>query len=206
MFNFTLFLIFSVNPVKGAIFSLLIPGLGEKIYGNDREFIILFTGEISLLSFYFYDFKTKKEIREDYKIFAFNKAFAYAGTDDENYWNAVENYYNYDIYYEYLLREARALYPDNPLIWEEYARENSVPYRWAWKDTTSWDEFLHRRERERKIESRMKLFQGFIISYHIFSAIYTFIHLKLKEKNKFELKGEFEPEKDKVSIKLIYRF
>lgn len=206
MFNITLFLIFSINPIKGALLSLLIPGLGEKIYGNNREFYILITGEFSFLSFYFYDYKTKRGIREDYKIFAFQKAGAYPGTDEENYWNAVENYYNYDIYYEYLLREARSLYPDNPLIWDDYARENSPPYRWAWKDTTSWDEFLHRRERERKIESRMKLFQGFIISYHIFSAIYTFIHLKLKEKNKFELKGEFDPKMNKMGIKLIYRF
>ncbi len=201
---FALF-IFSINPLKGAFLSLLIPGLGEKVAGNDKEFFAFLTGEISLLSFYFYDFRTKKEIRQNYKIFAFKNGDAFAGTDDENYWYAVENYYNYSLYYEALLREAREVYPDNPLIWEEYARQNSVPYKWAWKDTVSWDEFLHMRERERKIESRMKLFQGFLISYHIFSAIYTFIHLKLKQKN-LDLKGEFNPIKNRAEIRFVFKF
>jgi len=201
---FTLF-IFSITPIKGALLSLLIPGLGEKMAGNDEEFFLLLTGEISLLSFYFYDFRTKREIRQNYKIFAFERAFAFAGTDDENYWNAVENFYDYPSYYEYLLREGRAIYPDNPLKWEQYASQNSVPYKWAWRDTTSWDEFLHMREKERKIESRMRLFEGFVISYHIFSAIYTFIHLKLKQKN-LELKGEFNPIKNKAGIRFVYRF
>ncbi len=206
MLNIFAFLIFSINPVKGAFLSLLIPGLGEKVAGNDKEFFTLLTGEISLLSFYFYDFRTKKEIRQNYKIFAFERADAFAGTDDENYWNAVENYYDYSAYYEYLLREARATYPGDPSRWEQYANENSVSYKWAWRDTTSWDEFLHMREKERKIESRMKLFQGFIISYHIFSAVYTFIHLKLQQKRNIELKGEFNPFENRANIRFVFRF
>ncbi|MEN3046726.1 MAG: hypothetical protein ABDH49_07080 [Candidatus Hydrothermales bacterium] len=205
MLNIVSFLLLTTSPIRGAFLSLIVPGLGLKQVREDKLFLKMVALELSLFSFYVYDLKSKREIRSDYKRFAYENASAFPQTDDERYWSAVENYYNYEIYYERLLREARALYPDDPLRWESYANENSVPYRWAWKDTTSWDEFLHKREKERKIEARMKALQGFLITYHLASAIYTFVYIRNK-KMKLQLKGEILPSQEKFNLRLIYRF
>ncbi|MEN3043846.1 MAG: hypothetical protein ABDH37_01325 [Candidatus Hydrothermales bacterium] len=205
MFNIITFFLLSISPIRGALLSLIVPGLGLRQMGEDRLFLSMVAGELTLFSFYIYDFKTKGEIRESYKKFAYENASAFPGTDDERYWSAVENYYSYEFYYEYLLREARSLYPDEPLRWENYANANSVAYKWAWKDTTSWDAFLHKREKERRIESRMKILQGFVITYHLFSAIYTFVYIKKKKIN-FQIEGEIEPSQDKAYLKFTFKF
>ncbi len=207
MGSLILIYLFTLSPFKGALLSLIVPGLGEKIAGNDKEFYMFITGEIGLISTYFTGSLIKKEIRNNYKIFAYKNAEAFTGTDEEKYWTAVENYYDYESYYEYLLREARSNYPyEDPSVWENYARNQAVLYTWSWKDTSSWDFFLLQRERERLVESRLKLLKGFIITYHLFSSIYTFVHLKLKQKAEFEIKGNYDIMKGKANLKIVFRF
>lgn len=192
MSNLLIITIFSISPLKGALASLLIPGLGEKLAGNNKEFYIMLSGELALLGTYFVSHFAKKEIRNNYIIYATINANANNKREDEDYWYAVENYFDYESYIEYLRRKARAIYPSEPSKWDEYIKNNAVGSPWEWKDTTSWNFFLTQRERERYFESRMKILKGFLITYHIASAIFTFMHLKIKNTEKVYLKGNFD--------------
>lgn len=198
---FILFNLLFKNPFIYAGFSGIIPGSGNYIL-NEKEIakIFFFSESIFLLS-YFISNKTIENTISSYKSFAKIYADANPCIKDEDYWINVENFYSYDDYIEYLRRKARAIYPDDKSLQDEYVEKHKLKNKWSWEDKDKWIKFMNLRERERKVEQiKRVIFLGIVIN-HVTSFLQTYFiaQSKIKEK-KFGIKIE----RDKIFLE--YKF
>ncbi len=189
------------NPFIYAGFSGIIPGSGTYILNEKEIAKIFFFSESIFLFSYFISNRTIENTISSYKSFA--KIYAYANPyiKDEDYWINVENFYSYDDYIEYLRRKARAIYPDDKNLQNEYVEKHKLKHKWSWESKDKWIKFMNLRERERKVEQIKNLvFLGIVINHFAsFLQTYFMAQSKIKE-TKFGIK--FEREK----IFLEYKF
>lgn len=189
------------NPFIYAGFSGIIPGSGNYILNEKEIAKIFFFSESVLLFSYFLSNRTIGNTISSYKSFAKIYADANPYIKDEDYWINVENFYSYDDYIEYLRRKARAIYPDDKSLQDEYVEKHKLKNKWKWESRDKWIRFMSLRERERKVEQiKRVIFLGTVIN-HVTSFLQTYFiaQSKIKEK-KFGIK--FEREK----IFLEYKF
>ena len=189
------------NPFIYAGFSGIIPGSGIYILNEKEIAKIFFFSESVFLFSYFISNKTIDNTISNYKSFAKIYAGANPYIKDEDYWINVENFYSYEDYIEYLRRKARAIYPDDRKLQDDYVEKHKLKNKWEWEDKGKWIKFMKLRERERKIEQIKKVFSLAIFINHFTSFLQTYFMAdsKIKEK-KFGIK--FEKEK----IFLEYKF
>ncbi len=174
-----IFLIFFLIPIlmigssvpskpKVLLASILIPGGGEFLLGHRKTAISMFVAEGLVWAGYFSFRWYGGNIRNNYMQQASSYAGAYSGTNDDNYWDAVEWYLNTEGYNRKVREDARELYPDN---WEEqqrYIEENSYTgiYEWDWTNLDSQYDFY----RKMRVDSR-QMFQN--ASFVALGAIVT---------------------------------
>ncbi len=181
------------NPFIYAGFSGLIPGSGTYILNEKEIAKIFFFSESIFLFSYFISNKTIDNTISSYKSFAKIYASANPHIKDEDYWINVENFYSYEDYIEYLRRKARAIYPDDRKLQDDYVEKHKLKNKWRWEDKDKWIKFMKLRERERELEQIKKVFSLGIVINHFTSFLQTYYMAKSKIKErKFGLKFERE--------------
>lgn len=198
---FILFNLLFKNPFIYAGFSGIVPGSGTYILKEKEIAKIFFISESIFLFSYFISNKTIENTISSYKSFAKIYANANPYIKDEDYWINVENFYSYDDYIEYLRRKARAIYPDDKNLQDEYVEKHKLKNKWGWESKDKWIKFMNLRERERKIEQiKRVVFLGIVIN-HVGSFFQTYFIAQSKIKEK-KLGIKFEKER----IFLEYKF
>ncbi|MBN2413642.1 hypothetical protein JXQ31_18330 [candidate division KSB1 bacterium] len=152
---------FEKSRGKAFLYSLILPGLGEKYAGADKKAQFFFASEITLWMGYA-GFITYRDWRkEDYKTYA----ASYAGVDLEG---KSDSYFvdigNYDSIYEYNAAKLRQRnLPD-------YYRDVEQ-YYWNWDNDTHRQKFDQLRISADKANNRAIFVVGAILANHVISAI-----------------------------------
>ncbi len=83
----------------------------------------------------------------------------------------MEAYYSFEDYVEYLYREARRIYPDEPSKQEEYVRSHIPNIYWSWDGTNNYLYFQQQLKRYRELGGYKTVTAGLIILNHLASII-----------------------------------
>lgn len=200
----TLFLSFLLVSSPGTSFlkSLLIPGYSQIKAGNKRGYVYLALEGASLL--YLFQSKLDRDrMKEDARVFVYTNAGCNLSNNIDETWSLVEKYPSFDAYIEYLYREARQYYPDDPEAQEQYVREKIPSFKWGWNALTNFYTFQDKMSTYRSIGNRMTALMGFILLNHLASGIDAFISEKIGSK---KLKVSIHHLPERTNIVLSYKF
>ncbi|MDI6851442.1 MAG: hypothetical protein QMD82_05855, partial [bacterium] len=120
-------------------------------------------------------------------LFNYSRAFAYENAGVllppayNSVWRIVESDLSYDEYIENLYREARQIYPDDPLKQEEYVNEHRPLVYWNWNNLDSYLQFQRLLKKYREIGSQKTLILGLVVLNHVASGIDYLISKGLKK-------------------------
>jgi len=124
---------------KALFLSLLMPGLGHSHLGSKQtaaKFYVLEGGIwLTYLGFRCYS----SILRDDAILYAHANA-SVSMQEDDDYYDAVEQYHNLEAYNINLLEKARAYYPDDRDSQLEYIEEHTISdsLAWDWQDNSTW--------------------------------------------------------------------
>ena len=200
----TFFLTFLLVSSPGTSFlkSLLIPGYSQIKGGNKRGYVYLVMEGASL--FYLFQSKLERDrMKEDARVFAYTNAGCNLPADINETWNLVERYPSFDAYIEYLYREARQYYPDDPEAQDQYVREKIPSFSWEWNGFANFYTFQDKMSSYRSIGNRMTALMGFILLNHLASGIDAFISEKIGSK---KVKVSLHHLPERTDLVLFYKF
>jgi len=169
-----------VNIKTHMLRSVIVPGWGELAAGNKTGFIFL-ASEVMLLSSRFYfieeaDLKAKA---------SYNYAVKYAHINpnidlSDEYYYHMSRYMNSGLntggYNAYIVKIAKAKFPDDPEAQTQYIEENkySDDEYWGWDDDVKQNKYSILRKRITQYGDYTKAITGAIIANHIISALNAF--------------------------------
>jgi len=171
---------FSNSPIlRNTLMSLLLPGSSQILYGSKIKGYAFVATEIFGFMGDFYYRHAASVMRLRYKIYAYTEANADPGITDDDYWNAIERRRTRDEYIQYLWRQARSRYPQNPEKQQQYVNQHMVQGTWSFPTLDSWFRYRKMRRQERSNLENAGVMVGVIIANHIFSALDAFVSTKL---------------------------
>ncbi len=155
--------------------SLLLPGTGELILGNNTRGAFLLTTD--LLSIYAYA-STGTQIdqqRENYMTYAFQYAGVPVGMP-QNHYQAIQDYPSSSYYndiQEMMARNYFLIYNYDPAGFEDYLNRNTYQgeEQWDWVSDTAWQEYKNQRIRNQRTKMSHNLALGIMLFNRAFSAI-----------------------------------
>jgi len=146
---------------KAFLFSLILPGLGERYAGAHKKAQFFFASEITLWLGYA-GFITYRDWRkDDYKTYAASYAEVDLEGKSDSYFVDIGNY---DSIYEY--NEAKLRQRNLP----DYYRDEEK-YYWNWDNQTHRDKFEQLRISADNANNRATFVVGAILANHVLSAI-----------------------------------
>jgi hypothetical protein len=159
------------------LYSLLRPGLGEYKLGYHERAKIFFVAEGAIWTSYFVFRSQGSHRKELYHEFAYVHAGAQP-RDDDDYYRIIGNYIASDGPYsanEQVRREARALYPDNRTLQEEYFQAHAYTGddAWTWESNALLDRYQGMRDSSISAYHQSEFSIGFLIASRLISVVDT---------------------------------
>jgi len=164
-------IIFQVmNPV---VASAVVPGLGELIQGEKSKARAFFIIEGSIwLSYFGFNYFGHK-IDQSARAFAIKHTGGNPTRNDDDYFEALEDYYSSDLYNLEIERDASLFWPEDPERQQEYIEENGYfgTDEWEWDTLSNKNHYWQRRKDARENYRRAAFMPGFAIINRIVSII-----------------------------------
>ncbi len=188
---------------KALLFSLVVPGLGEKYVGKNKVSKYLVIGEVALWGLYIFHNEYGKWLKDDYKLFSREHANVNIEGKDKRYFVNIGNFF--DIYgYNKKKRLDRE---------DEFVYDDINDYYWRWDSDENKEKFKNTRIKSDEYNNRLNYFVTGIFLNHIVSGINAAISAKRFNKSKnaaSNWKLEYEHchpgEAEDIKITLKYRF
>ena len=149
---------------------MAIPGYHLISSKNPRGYIYA-ANEIFLISYYGVKAYEARNIFNYCRTFAYENAGVLLPPTYDQIWRTVESDLSYDEYIEYLYREARQIYPDNPVKQDEYVNSRKPEAYWKWRDTQSYLQFQKFLKRYRELGGLKTMVLGLVILNHMASGV-----------------------------------
>jgi len=170
LLSISLIILQGMNPIFA---SALVPGWGELIQGERskaRAFVIV-EGSIwlSYLGFNYFGNKLEQSARS----FAIQHSGANPTRRDDDYFEALEDYLTSDDYNLEVERNASLLYPNDPLLQQEYIEQHGYfdDDTWEWDSLGNRTQYWDKRRSARENIRRARFMPGFAIINRIVSII-----------------------------------
>jgi predicted heme/steroid binding protein len=167
----------SIKPGLNFLKSAAIPGWGQLSLQKNYGFAFLLA-EVSFWSLNFYYNQESDNNAEA----SFKYAIKYAGIDplndyDDDFYLNMRNYccsgFDEGGYNAHIVSEAIDLYPDDPLLQQQYIAENTYDESkyWNWQSGEHQGRYSSYRRNMDEYSDYMKLVAGVIAANHILSAV-----------------------------------
>ena len=191
-------ILFSITPTKAAFSSFVVPGSGDYLMGDKERGLCFMVAEAAIWLTYFDSKKQEDERDRISQNFAAFYASANLGNEDEDYFNAMEDFLTNIDYNESVKEDARRLYPDTldaevmqDRIEErkEYIEENSYTGSdaWDWSSGELRDNYRDMRRDKRRLSQRATNMVGLALANRVVSLFTTYffgkrVSLEIKDK------------------------
>ncbi len=196
-------ILFSITPAKAAFSSFVLPGSGDWLVGDKSRGICFMVAEAAIWLTYF-NSKTQVEKKDEIsRNFAAYYASANPGNQDENYFEAMEDFLTNIDYNEYVKEEARRRYPDTLDLEEKiesrkkYIAENSYTGSdaWNWRSLEIENQYRDMRREKRSLKQRATNMVGLAVANRVVSLFTTYffgkkVSVEIKE-NEVEMGFNF---------------
>jgi hypothetical protein len=173
-------LLITLSKDAGILPSLAIPGYHLFSERNPRGYAYL-TSEIFLITLYEVKTYESRDLFNYTRTFAFENAGVLLPTNYNSTWRTVESDLSYEDYIEYLYRQARQIYPDDPAKQDEYVELHKPQVYWKWRDTNSYLQFQKLLKRYRELGGQKTLILGLVVLNHVASGVDYLISKGLKK-------------------------
>ncbi len=191
-------ILFSITPAKAAFSSFVVPGSGDYLMGDKERGLCFMVAEAAIWLTYF-DSKIQENERDRIsRNFAAFYASANLSNQDEDYFNAIEDFLTNIDYNELVKEKARRLYPDTldaEVMQEriearkEYIEENSYTGSdaWDWQSGELEDNYRDMRRDKRRLSQRATNMIGLAVANRVVSLFTTYffgkrVSLEIKDK------------------------
>ncbi len=166
----SLILLQALNPVMA---SIMVPGLGQMIQGDRSKAQTFFIAEGTIWLSYFGFNYWGKRIDGSARVFAIDHAGANPSRDDDEYFDAVEDFLAAEDYNLMVERYASLYFPNNPELQQEYIEANSYfgEDEWTWESVDSRSYYWEQRRQAREHRRRASFMPGFAIINRIVSVV-----------------------------------
>jgi hypothetical protein len=170
MLSLTLILLQGMNPI---IASAAVPGLGQLIEGNTGKARTFFIVEGSIWLAYAGFNYFGNELNSSARAFAIDHSGANAMREDDEYFNALEDYMTTDDYNLQVERNASWLYPDDIERQQEYITEHGYfdEDAWSWDTLSNRTAYWEKRKSARENLRRAQFMPGFALINRIVSVL-----------------------------------
>lgn len=191
-------ILFSITPAKAAFSSFVIPGSGDYLMGNKERGLYFMVAEAAIWLTYFDSKKQEDEKDIISQNFAAFYASANLSNEDEDYFNAMEDFLTNIQYNESVKEQARRLYPDtlNAEVMQDriearkrYIEENSYTGSdaWDWSSGELRDNYRDMRRDKRRLSQRATNMIGLAVANRVVSLFTTYffgkrVSLEIKDK------------------------
>jgi hypothetical protein len=199
-------ILFSITPAKAAFSSFVLPGSGDWLVGDKNRGICFMVAEAAIWLTYF-DSKAQGEKQNGIsRNFAAFYASANLDNEDENYFDAMEDFLTNVDYNENVKEEARKLYPDtlDSEVMQEriharkrYIEENSYTGSdaWDWGSRELTNKYRDIRKEKRSLEQKATNMIGLALTNRVVSLFTTYffgkrVSVEIKE-NEIEMGFNF---------------
>ncbi len=198
--------LFSITPAKAAFSSFVIPGSGDYLMGNKNRGICFMVAEAAIWLTYF-DSKAEEDKKDRIsRNFAALYASANLRNEDEDYFNAMEDFLTNVDYNETVKEEARRLYPDTldvevmadrVQLRKQYIEANSYTGSdaWHWRSIELEERYRDVRRDKRRLDQKATNMIGLAVANRAVSFLTTYffgrrVSLEIK-KNEIEMGFHF---------------
>jgi len=166
----TLILLQAMNPI---IASAAVPGLGQFIEGKHGKARAFFVVEGSIWLAYLGFSYFGNEMNSSARAFAIKHSGANPLREDEEYFNAIEDYFTAEAYNVRVERDASRIYPDDIEQQQAYIAENGYfgDDMWAWDTIINQTEFWEKRKDARENLRRARFMPGFALINRMVSIL-----------------------------------
>jgi hypothetical protein len=195
---FFLTILFSITPAKAAFSSFVIPGSGDYLMGDKKRGICFMAAEAAIWLTYF-DSKAEEDKKDRIsRNFAALYASCNRGNEDEDYFNAMEDFLTNVDYNEMIKEKARNEYPDTSdaevmvdriQLRKEYIEANSYtgPDAWDWRSLEIEDRYRDMRRDKRGLHQKATNMIGLAVANRAVSFLTTYffgsrVSLEIKDK------------------------
>ncbi len=165
---------------KALLFSVVLPGAGQRYLGNVKRANAMMVGEAGIWCA-FYGFRLQGQMREErYKQMA--ELFGgIEGEKSDSYYKLMSRYLSSEEYNIDVLRIARELYPYDREKQLEYFEQNGYfgDDGWQWESFDHMMEFRRVRTLSREAYRRSVLVTGFAVLNRIVSAMDVYLWFRL---------------------------
>jgi hypothetical protein len=199
-------ILFSITPAKAAFSSFVIPGSGDWLMGDKKRGICFMAAEAAIWLTYF-DSKAEEDKTDRIsRNFAAFYASANLKNEDEDYFNAMEDFLTSMDYNEAVKEEARRLYPDaldaeimqdRIQARKQYIEANSYTGSdaWEWNSRELADNYRDMRRDKRRLGQKATNMIGLAVANRVVSLFTTYffgrrIAVEIKE-NEIEMGFRF---------------
>lgn len=191
---------------KAMMYSIMLPGWGNFYAGNKGTGKVLLGAEIAIWLGYF-GFQYYGNIqKDDYMLYAHEKAGANFSRKGEDYYDAVEVHWTSEEYNRYVMEDARLLYPNDPELQNQYVQEHGYFGKdgWEWNGESVFMRYRRMRISTRETFQRASFMTGFAILNRLCAAITSSRNVRNYNKRIEEIKWGVEFLPNRVSV--VYRF
>jgi hypothetical protein len=199
-------ILFSITPAKAAFSSFVLPGSGDWLVGDKSRGVCFMVAEAAIWLTYF-DSKAQGEEKDEMsRNFAAFYASANLDNENEDYFEAMEDFLTNMDYNETVKEEARRLYPDTLdsevmqgriKARKSYIEANSYTGSdaWDWNSRELANEYRDIRKEKRSLEQRATNMIGLAVANRVVSLFTTYffgkrVSVEIKE-NEVEMGFNF---------------
>jgi hypothetical protein len=199
------------STAKAALYSAILPGMGEMYLGDRTRGSIFLGAEILIVLSYFrlnqeVDWKTNS-----YMHYAHRYADVPFGSDDD-YYRLINNYVSSDVYnadIERYYRNRYIVYEYNPELYNLYRNRFLITGddAWDWENRSNWLKYRDLRQDKQRLEIMANFAIGAAVLNRIISVVDTAL---LARRNKRTTNGlsniRIEPDLNRIGYSVHYEF
>jgi hypothetical protein len=199
-------ILFSITPAKAAFSSFVLPGSGDYLSGDKNRGLCFMAAEAAIWLTYF-DSKAGEDKKDEIsRNFAAFYASCNLSNEDDDYFNAMEDFLTNIDYNEMIAEQARRLYPDtlDAEVMQDriearrqYIEANSYTGSdaWNWSSKELKDNYRDIRRDKRKLSQRATNMVGLALANRVVSLFTTYffgkrVSLEIKD-NEVEMGFHF---------------
>jgi hypothetical protein len=170
----------SMSPIFA---SMIMPGWGEVIQGEKNKSRVFFIVEGSIWLSYFGFNYLGHTIDNSARAYAITHSDANPSRGDDDYFDALEDYFSSDDYNLEVERNASYFYPNDPEQQQQYIQEYGYfgQDEWEWDTLTNKTYYWERRKVAREHLRRASFMPGFAIINRIISVIDVVVFSKQEQ-------------------------
>lgn len=199
-------ILFSITPAKAAFSSFILPGSGDWLQGDKTRGLCFMATEAAIWLTYF-DSKTREDKKDRIsRNFAAFYASCNLSNEDDDYFDAMEDFMTNIDYNEVIEERARRMYPDtlDAEVMQDriesrrqYIEANSYTGSdaWDWRSGELKDDYRDIRRDKRKLSQRATNMVGLAVANRVVSLFTTYffgrrVSLEIKD-NEVEMGFHF---------------